>query len=39
VLVNKAEKKVTSSKLTKYDVAAAFLDTATLLFLLSEMQT
>jgi len=35
VLVNRAEDKVASFKLTKYDAAAAYLDTAILLFSLT----
>jgi hypothetical protein len=39
MLVERSENKVTSFKLTKYDFAAAYLDTSVLLLLLTGMHT
>jgi hypothetical protein len=39
MLMDRGERKVTSFKLTKYDLATAYLDTWVLLLLLMVMQT
>jgi len=39
ILVDKGENKFTSFKLTKYDFAAAYLDTSALLSFLTGMKT